>query len=241
VNKELGAFAQDPALRVPHLEAQFEATGLSVQSIRDELLATERRVVEIAGQSPYAKLVEVRSRREQAEADCRREQIRMDALALLKETMLVTKDVILKAVSKPVQDRATSYLERVCGRPLASLRLTHDFCLDSLLPAEIDGWEESVRVEKMSVGEQEQIHLCTRLALAEELTRNERQFLILDDVLTATDDNRLPRICELLSEVASRMQVLLFTCHPERFASISAVNLIDMENLANPVSVGART
>ena len=65
-------------------------------------------------------------------------------------------------------------------------------------------------------------------------------FLLLDDVLTATDNDRLPRICDLLTEMAGKMQVILFTCHPERFAMISKANLIDVEALQAPAAATSR-
>ncbi len=164
----------------------------------------------------------------------------MDALTLLRTTMLDVKEQLLDAVSKPVADRATAYLERICGRKLASIRLTHDFATDVLLPADLDQWQDAIRIDRMSGGEKEQIHLCTRLALAEELTRKESHFLLLDDVLTATDNDRLPRTCDLLTEMAGKMQVILFTCHPERFAMISKANLIDIEALQAPAAATSR-
>jgi exonuclease SbcC len=139
------------------------------------------------------------------------------------------------AISKPVEDRATAYLERICGKPLASIKLTHDFAAETVIPAELVGSPETtVGVERMSGGEKEQIWLCTRMALAMELARQEGQFLLLDDILTSTDSGRMLRICDLLAELAERMQVIVFTCHPERFASISDARLIDVEALSRP-------
>ena len=80
----------------------------------------------------------------------------------------------------------------------------------------------------MSGGEKEQIWLCTRAALAMELIRQERQFLLLDDILISTDTGRMSRICDLLAELAEHMQVIVFTCHPERFADISASHWVDI-------------
>jgi len=42
---------------------------------------------------------------------------------------------------------------------------------------------------------------------------------VLDDVLTATDPERLTRILELLDEAADRYQVLILTCHPDGIGS----------------------
>jgi ABC-type iron transport system FetAB ATPase subunit len=156
----------------------------------------------------------------------------------LRSTLLERKGIILESVSKPVEDRATSYLARICGKPLASIRMTRDFAAETVMPADMGHSEEPVSLERMSGGEKEQIHLCTRLALAEELMREQPHFLLLDDVLTATDSTRLRRVCDMLSEFSRHTQVILFTCHPERFACISEANLIDMEAVGRSYEPG---
>src|SRR6266851_1708771 len=120
-------------------------------------------------------------------------------------------------------------------KPLASIKLTHDFAAETVIPKDLVGSpENTVGLERMSGGEKEQIWLCTRMALAMELARQEGQFLLLDDILTSTDSGRMLRICDLLAELAERMQVIVLTCHPERFASISDARLIDVEALSGP-------
>jgi uncharacterized protein YhaN len=78
----------------------------------------------------------------------------------------------------------------------------------------------------VSGGEQEQIHLAVRLALADVLTENEPFPVVLDDALLATDDARLGRTVELIEERRGRMQFLILTCHPERFSGLAGARLI---------------
>jgi uncharacterized protein YhaN len=89
--------------------------------------------------------------------------------------------------------------------------------------------EGSVSVETVSGGEREQIYLATRLALAELLARDERQMVLLDDVLTATDTGRLARVMGVLEEAAQRLQVLILTCHPERYRGLTGAHFVDLE------------
>jgi len=89
--------------------------------------------------------------------------------------------------------------------------------------------EGSVSVEQVSGGEREQIYLATRLALADVLARGERQLVVLDDVLTATDSGRLARVMGILEEAAQRLQVLVLTCHPERYRGLAGANFVDLE------------
>lgn len=73
------------------------------------------------------------------------------------------------------------------------------------------------------------VYLATRLALAEVLTKDERQLVVLDDVLTATYVDRLGRIMTILEESAQHLQILILTCHPERYHSLKSANFIDLE------------
>ena len=88
-----------------------------------------------------------------------------------------------------------------------------------------------VALEQVSGGEREQIYLAARLALAELLAVNERQLVVLDDVLTFTDAARMGRVLDVLEESAQRLQILIITCHPERYRGLQAAQFIDLEEM----------
>jgi uncharacterized protein YhaN len=73
------------------------------------------------------------------------------------------------------------------------------------------------------------LYLATRLALADVLARDERQLVALDDVLTATDAGRLARVMTILEEAAQRLQILILTCHPERYRGLKGASFFDLE------------
>ena len=79
-------------------------------------------------------------------------------------------------------------------------------------------------LNQLSGGENEQVHFATRLALADRLSAQEPQLVVFDDVLMATDPERLARILDLLEQRRERMQVLILTCHPERFEGLPEVH-----------------
>jgi uncharacterized protein YhaN len=87
-------------------------------------------------------------------------------------------------------------------------------------------------LESLSGGEREQLHLAVRLALAEVLSGGERQLVVLDDVLTATDTARLARVLTILEEAAQRWQIVVLTCHPERYRGLTAATFFDLEAMA---------
>jgi uncharacterized protein YhaN len=62
----------------------------------------------------------------------------------------------------------------------------------------------------------------------------------LDDVLTATDSGRLALVMAILEEAAQRLQILVLTCHPERYRGLEGANFIDLESiLRGPVHAWA--
>lgn len=89
-------------------------------------------------------------------------------------------------------------------------------------------------MDQVSGGEREQIYLATRLALAELLALNERQLVVLDDVLTFTDAARMARVLDVLEESAQRLQILIITCHPDRYRGLNGAKFFDLGN--NPDS-----
>ncbi|MCY4662687.1 MAG: AAA family ATPase [Acidobacteria bacterium] len=70
------------------------------------------------------------------------------------------------------------------------------------------------KFDVLSVGTQEQIALLLRLSIAEAL----EAFIVLDDQLTQSDPERMTWMRDLLEAAASRIQVVVMTCHPEHYA-----------------------
>ena len=53
--------------------------------------------------------------------------------------------------------------------------------------------------------------------------------MVMDDVLTATDAGRLTRVLSVLEDSAQRLQILILTCHPERYRGLIDTHFIDLE------------
>jgi len=74
--------------------------------------------------------------------------------------------------------------------------------------------DNEVAIDGMSDGTRDQLYLALRLATLEQhLSKGEPMPFVVDDILIGFDDNRT-RVClEVLAELASSTQVLLFTHH----------------------------
>jgi recombinational DNA repair ATPase RecF len=72
----------------------------------------------------------------------------------------------------------------------------------------------------LSQGAKEQLLLCLRLAVAAEVATSGHRLVVLDDVLVNTDGQRQQHVLDLLQTSASQLQILILTCHPERYRGV---------------------
>lgn len=73
-------------------------------------------------------------------------------------------------------------------------------------------WEE----EYHSRGYADMVNICTRLALADAMYKDEKPPLILDDPFVNLDEKKTERALEFLRRVGYERQVFYFTCHKSR-------------------------
>ena len=74
---------------------------------------------------------------------------------------------------------------------------------------------DPVPASALSRGATEQLYLCLRLALAEELNRNGARLpLLIDDLMANADPGRADGLARILADIATRQQVVVFTCNP---------------------------
>lgn len=234
IQEQLARFADDPIATVARLEAQLEACSQEANRARDSEVREEGRLDGLCAQGTYSILAAAEERVNQLEGEIRREEGRVDAIKLLYDTVTACRAEAIAAVSAPVEAAATRILQRIAGRRLGQIQISETFTPVVVVPESV---EQGVTIENLSGGEHEQLYLATRLALAEVLAREERQLVVLDDVLTATDAGRLARVMNILEEAAQRLQVLILTCHPERYRGLTHARFFDMESLASGPSV----
>ena len=108
-----------------------------------------------------------------------------------------------------VLTRASELFDRATGGQWAQVRR-----LDGqVVVARAEGGDP-VAAGVLSRGTREQLWLCLRLALAEDLSQDRPLPLLVDDLLGTSDPERSLHVARVLAEVARRQQVWLFTCHP---------------------------
>jgi len=224
----LGAIPGDPQKTLQKLERQLKGLEDAETAARDEEKQAEGRLQTLAAEGAYSKLVACDEQLADLQTRIRRERLRMEATRLLYDTVTASKAMMVAAVAAPLERSATQMLGRIAGPRLGSVCLTESFVPAGVRP-EIA--VEPVELSNLSGGEQEQLYLVTRLALGLVLAKDERQLVVLDDVLNATDTGRLARVLTLLEECADRLQIVVLTCHPERYRGLEEARFLDLQTL----------
>ncbi len=139
----------------------------------------------------------------------------------------------MRGAIDPINDRVMGW-----ARQLGLVdyrRLSFD---SQLLPAGLESIHApagvAVALEQESLGTVEQLSLLIRLAVGGLLSQDEPTVALLDDPLAHADLGKHTKMLEILHRAArgegqaGPMQIILLTCHPERFASIADAQKIDL-------------
>ncbi len=139
---------------------------------------------------------------------------RAQALDLLLTLLTEKRQALTRRLQAPLQKHLNHYLTVLF--PEASLEVD-----EQLRPGTFSRGSELGQITELSFGAREQMGLISRLAYADLLREAGRPTLvILDDTLVHSDSERLEDMKRILFDAASRHQILLFTCHPEKWQDL---------------------
>lgn len=158
-----------------------------------------------------------RCRSEETLAQRRLQELRRRAEALdyLLQRLESRRQALTRRLQAPLQKHLDRYLQLLF--PSGRLDVDEDLVPGALTRSGPRG-PDTGDFETLSFGAREQMGVIGRLAYADLLKDAGRPTLIiLDDALVHSDDERLGRMKRVLFDAAQRHQVLLFTCHPEKW------------------------
>ncbi len=175
------------------------------------------------------RLEQLKKRPQPAQLQARRDQIeqRRRDLARRHTVLLLAGALLQRAMDQfrlqaqpQLLVRAARYLEQASAgayKWLGSDLFRPDMRKEPRISARRDQGRAEREAEDLSRGTRDQLYLCLRLALADEITQRGQAIpLILDDPLVNMDDTRLRASLEMLAALAPERQVLLMTCHQEQ-------------------------
>jgi DNA repair exonuclease SbcCD ATPase subunit len=135
-------------------------------------------------------------------------------LKLLKEE----RKQLTQRLQEPLQRRVDHYLRRLF--PNGGLQVDEELSPRSLR-TDVQHAAAGEDFSALSFGTKEQIGILSRLAYADLLKEAGRPtLLIFDDILVHADEARLDAMKRVLVDAATRHQILLLSCHPERWRDL---------------------
>lgn len=211
------ATAHDPAAITRKIET-LDARNRTAAETRNRLLTEIARLentIEIEGGAGLAdRAAAAQEEVEAARTAFERVTVEADTIKLLRDTLDEAHNETSAQFVGPVAKRAKRHIERLL--PDCELHFAEDLGLVSVSRG---GVNEDC--EHLSRGTQEQLAVLTRIAFADMLLEQGKPVsLILDDPLVYSDDGRLDAMIEILSEAATRMQVILLTCRDRAFRHV---------------------
>ncbi len=226
--KLLAAFEGDPVETLRKAHETDKRRSAALQDAQMDLAREETRLEIASGKGLYTVIARLEEECEELRQNYRGEKIAADSIELLWNTYGACRQELAETVNRVVEEKATKMVGRIAGSRKGRLVLGEGMAPTAFVPEETG---ESVDVRILSGGEREQVHFAVRLALAEAAGSGERQLLVLDDILMATDSLRFPRILEILEETAENLQVLILTCQPDRFLPLTGASCFNLEVL----------
>ena len=205
------------------LPERNKRAAASLQQITNDLQArrTDRDQAQVTleilgGQGLYSRETELEEKRVEAILRRNAAQSRGWSTRLAHELIEHRKQAATRAVLAPLEQRlSNAFAELTDNR-------TRQVFLDERLQIVGIGQsrQDAHAFDQLSQGAKEQLLLCLRIAVAQELATEEPQVLILDDVLVNTDPVRQDRVLDVLGAQAVRLQILITTCHPDRYRGV---------------------
>ncbi|MGE3809339.1 MAG: hypothetical protein AB7K24_32135, partial [Gemmataceae bacterium] len=205
----------------------LQQAGHEIQRLRGVLQSSEGLHVRRAEAAAALREIEEALEREEAEAEAHRH---------LRSLFEQSREGSVDQVMNPIAARVLGWARHIGLDDYHGLSFGASYVPEGVLCGQRT--ETPVALAEESFGTEEQLSLLVRLALGGLLAREEPACAILDDPLAHTDADRQRRLLEVLQETAAGrvagepaagpVQIVIFTCHPERFADLPGAAHIDL-------------
>ena len=169
-----------------------------------------------------------------------RERLHAQAHKHLKELFEQVRQEQVRRTVGPINDRVMAWANQLGLNDYTRLEFDDQLLPGALVPSHAaDG--AAVEWERESYGTLEQLSLLVRLAVGGLLAKNEAAVAILDDPLAHADLGKHRKMLDILDRAArgepnsphptGPLQLILLTCHAERFDYLSDAQHFDLAKL----------
>ncbi|GIW80896.1 MAG: SMC domain-containing protein [Gemmatales bacterium] len=171
------------------------------------------------------------------------EELEADAHNLLKSTFETCREQQVEQVISPIAERVLEWAHELGLDDYRAVHFDDQFLPQTVVREGSGG--RLVDFQQESFGTEEQLNLLVRLVLGGIVAQNEPAVAILDDPLVHSDALKHERLLEILRRAAAGgkdwnppagpLQILILTCHPDRFAHLPDAKMIDLQQAIIPV------
>jgi energy-coupling factor transporter ATP-binding protein EcfA2 len=209
-----------------------------LQHVKDEMNRHRGRLE--GSEGLHTRLADAEAALREAEEILARERLEAEAHKHLRDLFETCRDRQVQDVMGPIGARALDWVRSLGLGEYGEVRFGDRFLPEGLVLRQSD--EEQIHAfQDESYGTGEQLSLLVRLAIGGVLAKDEPAVTILDDPLAHADPAKHRRILDMMrlaaegnpawTPPAGRLQILILTCHPERFDYLSGVRQIDLAKL----------
>lgn len=202
-------------------ENLYQAALARVESLEQRIHEAEKDLDRLSGRIEQAEgaaedVAVAQARFDAVSRELRSFTRRAQAAELLRNTLLKHQAEAREKYAEPFVTELSQLAKAVFG-PTVGFQLDDHL---GIAQRTVNG--KTVPLEALSGGAKEQLAIMVRFAIASLITKesagkNETVPVIVDDVLGATDPNRLKAMGHLFATVGKRNQVIVLTCYPQRY------------------------
>jgi DNA repair exonuclease SbcCD ATPase subunit len=221
--------------RLKDAQTALELRRERLNDLRGEINRHRGRLEASEGLHP--KLSNAEAELEDAQKRLARATLAANAHTRLRDLFEECRNSRVQCVMGPVEKRVLEWAESVGLREYRQFRFGDQFLPEGVI-VRSDQTAQPRSLQEESYGIGEQLSLLVRLALGGVLAKDEKQVAILDDPLAHADRLKHERILELLRRAsegavdsdppAGRLQILILTCHPDRFDHLPGATQINL-------------
>lgn len=135
---------------------------------------------------------------------------RLDDLKILQQCFLEAEGNLKEKYITPIFSSFIKFTNKISSKLSLNVKMDYDFNLKY----DILGKERDYK--HLSEGLKTCLALCMRLAIIENMYKDEKLFMILDDPFTSLDQNNINKCIEVLKELSKESQIIYFCCHESR-------------------------
>jgi len=136
------------------------------------------------------------------------EEKQYELLEKAKEKLEIAKNNINVRYGNPVKNNFRTYVNMFDETCNYSLDVNSNILLEAM------GGQRGFRF--LSIGNQDMLNLCLRMAIIDAMYQKERPVMVLDDPFINLDDERMVKAMEFINRLSERYQIIYLTCSTNR-------------------------